>query len=211
MTLGPACWCLLLRPESKGRGREGKWWMTWRSRVQSRAGGTGGPSGRASRTWRSSGTWRRSTSSQGWLRHMHSLSTLRTPRDGRWSAEQSQAVPFRTRIVVRRPVDPSRFNGTVVVEWNNVSMAHDLMLTDIRGLAAAGFAFVGVSAQPLGIRGFANRRDLPDRMGRGPLRYPQRPERERVVRRVRPGRRGGRAAAPAVVGGPDGRARPSSG
>jgi Alpha/beta hydrolase domain len=76
-------------------------------------------------------------------------------RDGRWRAEQSQAVPFRTRIVVRRPVDPSRFNGTVVVEWNNVSMAHDLMLTDITGLAAAGFAFVGVSAQPLGIRGFA--------------------------------------------------------
>jgi hypothetical protein len=35
-----------------------------------------------------------------------------------------------------------------------VSMAHDLMLTDITGLAAAGFAFVGVSAQPLGIQGF---------------------------------------------------------
>jgi hypothetical protein len=65
-------------------------------------------------------------------------------RDGRWSAERSQVVPFRTRIVVRRPVDPSRFNGTVVVEWNNVSMAHDFMLTDITGLAAAGFAFVGV-------------------------------------------------------------------
>jgi hypothetical protein len=45
-------------------------------------------------------------------------------------------------------VDPSRFNGTVVVEWNNVPMAHDLMLTEMKGLAAAGFAFVGVSAQP---------------------------------------------------------------
>ena len=77
-------------------------------------------------------------------------------RDGRWSAERVQVVPFRTRMVVRRPVDPSRFNGTVVVEWNNVSMAHDLMLMDITGLAAAGFAFVGVSAQPLGIRGFGN-------------------------------------------------------
>jgi hypothetical protein len=77
-------------------------------------------------------------------------------RDGRWSAEQSQMVPFRTRIVVRRPVNPARFNGTVVVEWNNVSMAHDLMLTDITGLAAAGFAFAGVSAQPLGIQGFGS-------------------------------------------------------
>jgi len=40
-------------------------------------------------------------------------------------------------------------------------------------------------------------------MGRGPLRDPQRPERERVVRGVRPGRPGRRAATPAVAGRPD--------
>jgi len=28
-------------------------------------------------------------------------------------------VPYTTRIVVRRPVFPWRFNGTVVVEWLN--------------------------------------------------------------------------------------------
>jgi hypothetical protein len=77
-------------------------------------------------------------------------------RDGRWRAEQTDSVAFQTRIVIRRPVASTRFNGTVVIEWNNVSMGHDLMLTDIAGLAAAGFAFVGVSAQPLGIRGLGN-------------------------------------------------------
>ena len=41
--------------------------------------------------------------------------------DGRWSASRSGSAPFRTRIVVRRPEDPARFNGTVVVEWMNVT------------------------------------------------------------------------------------------
>src|SRR5690349_10500487 len=28
---------------------------------------------------------------------------------------------YRTRLLVRRPADPKAFNGTVVVEWNNVT------------------------------------------------------------------------------------------
>ena len=80
-------------------------------------------------------------------------------RDGRWSTVAKDALPFRTRILVRRPADPARFNGTVVLEWNNVSMGHDLMLCEVPGLAAEGFAHVGVSAQRLGIHG------APDLMG----------------------------------------------
>src|SRR5262245_14152927 len=41
--------------------------------------------------------------------------------DGRWDAERTQGAPFRTRMVVIRPQDASRFSGTVLVEWLNVS------------------------------------------------------------------------------------------
>jgi len=30
-------------------------------------------------------------------------------------------IPYKTRITVRRPVDPAKFNGTVLVEWFNVT------------------------------------------------------------------------------------------
>ena len=41
--------------------------------------------------------------------------------DGRWTARVSGTAPYRTRIVVMRPTDPAKFNGTVIVEWLNVS------------------------------------------------------------------------------------------
>ena len=34
--------------------------------------------------------------------------------------------PFKTRIVVRRPTDPAKFNGKVVAEWQNVTAGYDL-------------------------------------------------------------------------------------
>lgn len=64
--------------------------------------------------------------------------------------------PYKTRIVVRRPIDVERFNGTAVLEWLNVSVGLDL---DVDWLQAhehfvrAGYAWVGVSAQRLGIHG----------------------------------------------------------
>ena len=42
--------------------------------------------------------------------------------DGRWTVRPSSHAPFTTRIVVDRPT-ARRFNGTVVVEWLNVSGA----------------------------------------------------------------------------------------
>ena len=63
---------------------------------------------------------------------------------------------YRTRVVVRRPLDPARFNGSVVVEWFNVSggldAAPDWSFTH-RHLVREGFAWVGVSAQRVGIEG----------------------------------------------------------
>src|ERR1700761_5418810 len=43
--------------------------------------------------------------------------------NGRWNAIPDPGItaPYTTRLLVRRPRDPARFNGTVVVEWINES------------------------------------------------------------------------------------------
>src|ERR1700728_1569555 len=92
-------------------------------------------------------------------------------QDGHWSVEPVGAVPFRTRAVVRRPVDPEGFNGTVVVEWNNVRMGCEIFEQgDSPAIFDDGFAYVGISAQRLGVHGLgANPQGLvawdPDRYG----------------------------------------------
>ena len=76
--------------------------------------------------------------------------------DGRWETEPRALAPFRTRIVVRRPIDPARFSGTAIVEWHNVSGGIDAAPDwgfFHRHLAAQGHAWVGVSAQKVGIDG----------------------------------------------------------
>jgi Alpha/beta hydrolase domain len=76
--------------------------------------------------------------------------------DGNWQVEHDATAPFTTRIVVVRPADPAKFNGTAVVEWLNVSAGTDLG-ADWSGLhreiVRDGFAYVGVSAQKVGIEG----------------------------------------------------------
>jgi Alpha/beta hydrolase domain len=76
--------------------------------------------------------------------------------DGRWDVAPGAAAPFRTRMVVRRPIDPAAFSGTVVVEWHNVSAGIDAgpdWAFLHRHLAKAGHGWVGVSAQKAGIDG----------------------------------------------------------
>jgi hypothetical protein len=76
--------------------------------------------------------------------------------DGRWDVAPAESADFRTRILVRRPMDPQRFSGTVLVEWDNVSGGIDASPEWAllhRHLAAAGHAWVGVSAQKAGIDG----------------------------------------------------------
>src|SRR5262245_40666616 len=46
--------------------------------------------------------------------------------DGRWTVEAVDTTPFATRIVVHRPEDASTANGTVVVEWLNVTGGLDI-------------------------------------------------------------------------------------
>jgi hypothetical protein len=76
--------------------------------------------------------------------------------DGRWDVSPGAEAPFRTRFVARWPSDPLRFSGTVVVEWHNVSAGIDAAPDwgfFHRALTAAGHAWVGVSAQKVGIDG----------------------------------------------------------
>lgn len=87
--------------------------------------------------------------------------------DGEWEVSDQAEVPYRTRILVRRPADPAAFDGTVVVSWLNVSGAFDMDPEWAQvgaELMREGAVFVGVSAQTLGIDGPLGAREWdPDR------------------------------------------------
>lgn len=64
----------------------------------------------------------------------------------------AEDVPFRTRVIVRRPRDASAFNGTVLAEWQNVTAGYDLdVLWDGEHVMRSGYAWVGISAQRVGV------------------------------------------------------------
>ncbi len=66
----------------------------------------------------------------------------------------SSGNPYKVRMVVRRPSDPSKFNGRVIVEWLNVTNNFEL---DVQWYRASeyfirqGYAYVGVGPQRAGI------------------------------------------------------------
>lgn len=78
------------------------------------------------------------------------------PEDGRATLEPTTRADYATRILVRRPADAAEFNGTVIMEWNNVSggldVAPDWTYTADE-IVRSGYAWVGVSAQHIGIEG----------------------------------------------------------
>jgi hypothetical protein len=76
-----------------------------------------------------------------------------TPPDGRFVAEPVDEAPYRTRVVVRRPIDPAAFNGTLIVNWTNVSAGWEV-IGDAAGVTD-GYAYLAVSTQRAGIEGFA--------------------------------------------------------
>jgi hypothetical protein len=61
---------------------------------------------------------------------------------------------YKTRVMVRRPTDPAKFNGTVVIEWQNVTLGQDIdfnWAASREYLMRHGYAVVSVSAQLVGI------------------------------------------------------------
>jgi hypothetical protein len=71
-----------------------------------------------------------------------------------------------TQVVkVDRPANPAKFNGTVIVEWLNVTAGFDTAADWTYGhdeLVRDGFAWVGVSAQAAGVAALREA---------GPVRY----------------------------------------
>jgi hypothetical protein len=76
---------------------------------------------------------------------------------------------YTTRIVVRRPVEPADFNGTVIAEWYNVSNQWDQEVDWFQThehLVREDYAWVGVSAQRAGVHSATGLRAWsPDRYG----------------------------------------------
>ncbi len=69
---------------------------------------------------------------------------------------ENGTYPFKTRIVVRRPINPANFNGKVLAEWQNVTAGFDLEPEwdgDPYALMKAGYVYVAVDAQTVGISG----------------------------------------------------------
>ena len=85
----------------------------------------------------------------------YSFKSRTTPSDGKWTIAVSGSAPYRTRIIVRRPSDPAKFDGNVVVEWMNVSAGESAPDWDYLdpALMDSGAAYVAVSAQALAVNG----------------------------------------------------------
>ena len=66
---------------------------------------------------------------------------------------------YTTRILVRRPLSPAAFNGTVLAEWQNVTAQYDIdsyWLESSDHIMREGYVWVGISAQRAGIEPVPN-------------------------------------------------------
>ena len=74
--------------------------------------------------------------------------------DGQWDVTPDGTDDYAVRLWVRRPKDPARFNGVVLVEWLNVTAQReipgDYMLMR-EEIIREGYTWVGVGAQVAGI------------------------------------------------------------
>ena len=76
--------------------------------------------------------------------------------DGRWKFEASTTAPYTSRMIVYRPERSKDFNGTVYVEWLNLtagfetSAVYSLVHNEVM---REGAAWIGVSAQAGGVQG----------------------------------------------------------
>ncbi|MBI2696330.1 alpha/beta hydrolase domain-containing protein [Mycobacterium nebraskense] len=79
--------------------------------------------------------------------------------DGRWDVTPTGTADYTTRMVALTPADPAHFNGTVLVEWLNVSGGIDapaVWMMAHREILRAGYGYVAVSAQKVGVDGGAS-------------------------------------------------------
>ncbi len=76
--------------------------------------------------------------------------------DGVWDVASADQADYKSRIVVYRPIDPAAFNGSVLIEWLNVTAGFETPPSWGTGhveMIRSGSVWVGVSAQFIGIEG----------------------------------------------------------
>jgi len=76
--------------------------------------------------------------------------------DGRWDTQPAAMAAYKTRIIVRRPGNPADWNGTVIVEWLNVSGPFEIYAAWSYmwpAMVDAGAVHVALSAQAFGVEG----------------------------------------------------------
>ncbi len=98
--------------------------------------------------------------------------------NGKWAVSPSQTnVPYTTRLLVRYPTNPAKFNGTVVFEWLNDTTGGDqdpVWAQLYNELISKGYAYVGVTAQRPGMKDLAS-------LGSDALRQARRQQRRPVL------------------------------
>jgi hypothetical protein len=109
----------------------------------------------------------------GTARAYEPVGTLST--DGKWQVRVSSTAPYKTRIIVRKPIDMRTFSGTIVVEWLNATVGRDLDVGWVfgsNGMLNDHDIYVGVSAQQLPITGAAQGLQAWDPARYGSLAHP---------------------------------------
>jgi hypothetical protein len=74
----------------------------------------------------------------------------------RQNATAIGTTPYTTRIVVRRPINPSHSAHTAIVDWQNVTAGHDIDTewgTNGDFITRNGWTYIGASVQRVGVNG----------------------------------------------------------
>jgi hypothetical protein len=88
--------------------------------------------------------------------------SLPLPTDGKLAVTADADTAngaYKTRLVVARPINPEDFNGTVIVEWLNVTAGADSPPDWIMAhneFMRRGYVWIGVSAQVVGVNALRN-------------------------------------------------------
>lgn len=94
--------------------------------------------------------------------------------NGKLSVSVASTASYKTRALVMRPRDPRRFNGTVIVEWLNVTGGADAAADWAQAhnqLVRQGFAYVGVTAQKAGVDALKSSTPVQGVVVGDPVRY----------------------------------------
>lgn len=90
---------------------------------------------------------------EGTARSFVAVAPLDGVSNGQWNAAPTgPSASYKSRLLVRRPVDPAKFNGTVLVDWLNVSAGYDSDTFDSLApqFMRDGYVYVGVTTQLIG-------------------------------------------------------------